>query len=138
MLDVQFGGPAVSVQSSAGAPALLKCRFRLVDQRLEGLRLVDGEVCQNFPVNLDASAPETVDKSAIGEPMLAARGVDPLDPERAEVPLLGLAVAVSVLTGFFDSLVGNAEGIFAAAVIPLCLLDHLTVTGMGGDASFYT
>ena len=99
---------------------------------------MDGEVSQNFPVNLNASAPETVDKSAISEPVAPAGSVDPLDPKGTEVPLFGFAVAIGVLTGFFDSLVRYAEGILTAAIETLRLFDHLAVTGMGGDASFYT
>jgi len=139
MLDVQYGRPADHLRSDfRHSSSLLKCRFCLVDPRLKGLWLVDRKIGQNFPLNLDASAPETVDKSAIGEPVLAGSSINPLNPKRTEVPLLGFAVAIGVLAGFFDGLIGYAESILTATVKTLCLLDHLAVTGMGRDASFYT
>src|SRR6478609_3430309 len=51
------------------------------------------------------------------------RGVDALDPQSAEAPLLHLAVAVGVLAGLLDRLAGDADRVFAAAVIALGILE---------------
>src|SRR6266545_4631892 len=94
----------------------------LVDERLEAGRVLDGEVGQDLAVDGDARERKAVDKSAVGEPVLAHRGVDALDPKPAECALLALAVAVAVLQGLLDGLLGDADRILAAAVVALGLL----------------
>src|ERR1700679_2745046 len=71
----------------------------LIHQSLEGLGLVHGEVGQDFPVDLDAGLSEAADKSAVGQVVEATGGVDPLDPESAEIPLLLFAADIVVLKG---------------------------------------
>ena len=53
---------------------------------------------------------------AVGQALLARRGVDALDPQRAEVALTVLAVAVGVLLGLVHRRLGGADGVLAAAV----------------------
>src|SRR6266478_9640067 len=76
-------------------------------QSFEGLGLPDREIGQHFAVDLDAGALEAVDKSAVGQPVLAHRGVDALDPQPAEGALLALAVAIGILHGLLDRLLGD-------------------------------
>ena len=97
-----------------------------------------GDIGKHLAVELDPGLLQPVDQPAIGEAILARRGVDALDPQRAEGALLHLAVAIGVLAGLLDRLLGDADGILAAAVIALGLLDHLAVAGMGGNAAFHT
>ena len=78
---------------------------------------------------------QAVDKSAVGEAVLAHGRVDALDPERAEGALLALAVAIGVLHRLLDRLLGDADRILAAAVIALGLLQDFLVLGVGGDAA---
>ena len=56
----------------------------LVDERLEACGVLDGEIGQHLAVDLDAGLVEAVDKSAVGQPVLAHGRVDALDPQRAE------------------------------------------------------
>ena len=63
-------------------------------------------------------------------------GVDALDPERAEGPLLALAVAEGVLAGLFDRGLGGADRVLAAAVITLGGLVDFLVLGVGGHTAF--
>src|SRR5262249_30639567 len=65
-----------------------------LDQRGEGRRVVDGQVGQDLAVDLDAGQVQALDEPVVGHPVRAGRGVDPLDPELAEVALARLAVAV--------------------------------------------
>jgi hypothetical protein len=72
---------------------------------------VHGEIGQNLAVHLDPGFRQAVDEARIGHLGIeqADGGVDPLDPQRAEVALAGLAVAGGVLVGLVDRLGGGAE-----------------------------
>src|SRR6185369_6906935 len=70
------------------------------------------------------------------EALGADGGVDPLDPQSAEVPLLHLAVAVGILPGLLDRLAGDADGVLAPAVIALGLVEQALVLGPGGHTPF--
>src|SRR4029079_8226797 len=73
---------------------------------------------------------------AVGQTFGANRGVDPLDPQSAEAPLLHLAVSIGVLPGLLDGLAGDANGVLAAAVIALRLVQNPLVLGAGGYTPF--
>src|SRR6185312_645694 len=103
----------------------------------KSLRLVDGHVGQHLAVDLDAGLVEAVDEAAIAQAVLAGGGVDALDPERAERALADLAVAIGVLQRLLDRLLGDANGVLAAAVKALGGLQDLLVLGVAGRASFY-
>src|SRR6185437_458866 len=79
---------------------------------------------------------QRVDELAVGQPFRADRGVDALDPEGAEAPLLHLAVAVGVLASLLDRLAGDADRVLAAAVIALRLVEDALVLGAGGYTPF--
>src|SRR4029453_16736590 len=97
---------------------------RLVDQRLERLGLPHRQIGQNFPVDRDARALKQADKSAVGQAMLADRGVDPLDPQGAEIPLPQLAPDIGVLHRAVDRGIGRSDVVLAAAVKTLGLLEE--------------
>src|SRR4051812_1789899 len=106
--------------------------FGLGDDRLEGLALVHRDVGEDLAVQLDAGELEPVHEAAVGHPLGAHGGVDPLDPERPERALLHLSVAISVLAGLLDRLAGDPDGVLAAAVIALRLIQQPFVLGAGG------
>src|ERR1700712_3147560 len=87
----------------------------LFSDRLERHRFGDGEVRQNLAVHGDAGLGEPVDEDAVGHAERTHRGVDALDPQRAEGPLLALAVAERILAGLVDGGLGGANGVLAAA-----------------------
>jgi hypothetical protein len=58
---------------------------------------------------------------AIGQAFGADGGVDALNPQRAEIPLLDLAVAIRILASLFDGLASDADRVLAAAIIALRL-----------------
>src|SRR5690606_3364323 len=109
-------------------------RLRLVDQRLEGFRLADGEIGEHLAVDLDPGLAEAVDKSAVGHAELAHGGIDALDPQGTEGALARLAVAIGVLLRLLGRRMGGADRILAPAIIALGGLQDLLVPGMGGDA----
>src|SRR6185369_15643090 len=89
-----------------------------------------------LPVEVDPRELQRMDELAVGQPFRADRGVDALDPESAEAPLLHLAVAVGILPGLLDRLAGDADRVLAAAVIALRLLEEAFVLGAGGYTPF--
>src|ERR1700722_638963 len=72
-------------------------RFGLADDRFEGRRLGDGKVREHLTVDHDVGLGEAGDEAAVIEPERAHRGIEALDPQRAECALAPLAVAVGVL-----------------------------------------
>jgi hypothetical protein len=82
---------------------------------------VDGHVGQHLAIDLDAGLAETVDQAAIGQAVLSRGGVDTLDPQRAEIALADLAVAIGILQRLLDRLLGDPDGVLAAAVESLGL-----------------
>ena len=56
----------------------------LFDERRECRRFADRKIGQNLAIDFDPGLAEGVDKSAIGQAVLADGGVDALDPEGAE------------------------------------------------------
>ena len=81
----------------------------LLHDGTECFGLVDGQVGQNLPVHFDTSQGQTIDEAAVCQCFVVAAhsGVDPLDPQCAEVPLAVLTVARGVLVGFVDRLTGD-------------------------------
>ena len=49
--------------------------------------------------------------------MRTRSGINALNPQGAEIAFAGTAVAISILTGFGDRLLGDLNGVFATAVI---------------------
>src|SRR4051794_31237463 len=72
-------------------------RLHLLDNFRERGGIVIGDGGQHLAVDLDLGLLQAVDEPAVGEPVLAHRGVDALDPQTAEVALLVAPVAVGVL-----------------------------------------
>src|SRR5215468_11014058 len=120
----------------AAALALGERRAGALDDALEGRRLARSEISQHLAVDGDPGALDAVHELGIGETRLARARVDPLDPERAEVPLLGAAITIGVAQPLLDLLQSYAEGVLGPAAIALGKLQDLLVTGMGGDAPF--
>src|SRR3954465_6467949 len=110
--------------------------FGLLDDGLECRRLADREIGQHLAIDRDAGLREPVDKSAIGDPEGTHRGVQALNPQRAEGAFAPLAVAEGVLVGLLHRLLGNADGVLAPAVETLGGLEDFLVLGMGRNAPF--
>src|SRR5260370_42062107 len=92
-------------------------RASALDDALERGRLARGQIPHHLAVDSAARALEAVHELGIGEPRRARARVDALDPEGAEIPLLGAAVAVGVAQPLLDLLDGDPEGILGAPAI---------------------
>src|SRR3990172_8313099 len=73
----------------------------------ESFRVVDSQIREDLPVDLDAGFLQPEDELAVREPVLARGGVHPGDPERPELPLLRAPIAVGVLQGSDRSLLSR-------------------------------
>src|ERR1700679_1180569 len=107
----------------------------LIHQSLEGGGLVNGQIRKLLAVDLDAGLGEPADKSAVGESVLAAAGVDALDPQSAEIALLELAADIVVLHRPVGRGIGRRDIVLAAAVEALDLLEDFLAAGMAGDGA---
>src|SRR5947207_2822173 len=81
----------------------------------------------DLAIDLDPGGLEPRDQLAVGEPVRARRGVDAHDPQRAEVGLALLAVAVGVGEAALDGLARLAVRLAPSADVPLRLLHGLLV-----------
>src|SRR3990172_4830959 len=88
----------------------------------EGGRVGDRQLGQDLPVERDAGLLEAVHERRVRQPERPAAGVDPDDPERAELALLRAAIAVGEGEGAGDGLGRGAVEATAAAPLPLSLL----------------
>ena len=108
----------------------------LFSDRLERHWFGDGEIRQHLAVDGNTGLGETVDEDAVGHAERTDRGVDALDPERAEGALLALAVAERILAGLVDRGLGGANGVLAAAGKTLGGLVDFLVLGVRGHTAF--
>src|SRR5205085_1183273 len=83
----------VNVGGSGGLRLGRRGGASLVDERGERRGIGDGEVREHLAVDFDPSRVEAGDEAAVGRVVQAARGVDPLDPQLAELTLAGPAIA---------------------------------------------
>jgi hypothetical protein len=80
--------------------------FGLLDNRGECRGLGGGEIREYLAVQVYLGESEAVDELRVREAMLAGTSVDPLYPERPEVPLALLAPGVGVDPALPDLLLG--------------------------------
>jgi hypothetical protein len=97
---------------------------------------VDREVGEDLPVQGDVGLLEPRDEARVGRPVLAGGGVDPGDPEPAELALAGAAVAVGVLEALLDGVLGNGVDVATAAPVTFRLLQELAATATGSHEVF--
>ena len=102
----------------------------------KSIRLANGEIDQDLPVQIDASQLQAVDEHRIGHAVQTHTGVDPLDPKRPEIALLIAPIPIRILLGLLDSLDGDPEDILPTAVITIGFVDDFLMTGVRGDAPF--
>src|SRR4051812_11643575 len=106
----------------------------LADQLREGRRLLAGQVREHLAVDLDAGLLDAVHELRVGETVLTHAGIDALDPQAAEIALLGAAVAIRILQALLDLFDRDPVIGAGAADIALGHVDDFLVTGVRSDA----
>ena len=71
--------------SDRSVDVLRQSGLRLLDERLEGVRVLDGHLGEGAAVKLDACQTQTLHEAVVGHALGADGGVDALDPELAEL-----------------------------------------------------
>ena len=99
--------------------------FYRIDDCFERLRVVHGEIGENLAVETDVLLRELAHELRVGDAVLTGSGVDSLDPESAEVTLLGLAVTVSVGETFLVSVLRYSPDILSGEEITAGSLENL-------------
>src|SRR2546425_13262081 len=100
-------------------------RLSLLSDRREGFRVGHGQIGQDLPIEPDLGLAAAGDELVVREPVLPRRGVDPQDPESAELALAVLPVAVGVGERVLDLLLRLAVGRVLEAPVALGLFEHL-------------
>ena len=95
-----------------------------------------GEFGEDFAVELDVVFLLDIDKSRIGESVLAEGVVEADDPEASERALLGSPVAIGVLAGFHDGFFGGAIICLAMPTKSLGHLEDVLSSFVGGNTAF--
>src|SRR5882757_6340916 len=70
--------------------------------------------------------------------MQSCGSVDTGDPQRAELTLLLPTIAIRILTGLDDGLLGGAKYFTAGVVVTLRLGEDFLVTATGHHSTFYS
>lgn len=95
-----------------------------------------GEFGEDFAVEFDVVFFLDIDKSRIGETVLAEGVVEADDPEASERSLLGAAVTIGVLAGFHDGFFGGAIICLAMPTKSLSHLEDVLSSFVGGNTAF--
>src|SRR6185369_9371583 len=106
---------------------LLEGVLSLLDDRRESGGFPDRQIGKDLAVDLDPGALHAGDKLGIGQAVLAGTGIDALDPQTAEIALLGATIAIRVLKALFDLLQSDAVVVIGAAPVALGELEDLLV-----------
>src|SRR3954470_18406285 len=106
----------------------------LAAQLRERRRLLAGKIGQDLAVDLDAGLLDAVHELRVGETVLTHAGIDALDPQAAEIALLGAAVAIRILQALLDLFDRDPVIGAGAADIALGHVDDFLVTGVRSDA----
>ena len=107
-----------------------------VNNCFESFRLIDGEVSENFTVEVDAFFLHASDELRIRNAEFARSVVDAGNPEGTKVAFFVAAVAVSVAKGFDDALFGEAVATSAVVLHTFGGSQGFLVFSMGRNATF--
>ena len=92
----------------------------LVNDSLESLGIVHGQVGEHLAVDLYSGFVNQAHELGVGEIFEACGGIDTLYPESAEVALFLLAVAIGVCQTFLPGIFGDGPDVAAATVVTAC------------------
>ncbi len=97
--------------------AVFLCVFHLFNYSGESLRVVEGEVGEDFAVDFDTALVDKAHELGVAEVVHAGSSVDTLNPDGTHVAFFVLAVAVGVCETFFPGVLSDGPYIAAAAEV---------------------
>src|SRR5690606_38026459 len=112
--------------------------FGFLNNGSKCLLLVHGQIGQNLTVDFNIRLLQTSNQTAVRQAVGTGASVDTGNPQCAEGTLTVTTVAVSVLTGLDNRLLGYAENATARSVVTFGLLENLLGTTTCDHATFYT
>src|SRR5690606_23729393 len=95
-----------AMRRNRGASGGFQLRLGLFTDGAKRRCIVHGEFGQHLAVDLDAGLQQAVDQPAVRQAVLTGRRIDAGDPQRTELALLRATVAVGILPGLDDRLLG--------------------------------
>ena len=107
-----------------------------VNDCFECFGVVDGEVGEDFAVEVDTFSLHTSDELGVGKAKLAGSVVDAGNPKGTEVALFAATIAVSVAKGFDDALLGETVATSAIVLHAFGGLQSFLVFSVGRNAAF--
>ena len=103
--------------------------LHLVDDGLESLGVVEGEVGKDLAVDLDTRLGELVHELAVVHAILTDGSIDTDNPQTAEFALLVSSVAISVGLTLFVRVLRHSPDILSRAELTLGLLQDFLSSG---------
>ena len=116
------------IKKGAEAPLNL---FQFVHHFGKSLWVVHGQVGKDFPVKVDAGCLQLAHQLRVGHAVESCASIDALNPQAAEVALLGFPVAVSITQAFFDRVLGDGPNIFLSPKKSFGKFEHPLALGAG-------
>ena len=92
----------------------------LLNDGLEGLGVVHGQVGENLAVDLNTCLVNHTHQLAVRQVLHACGSVDTLNPQRAEVAFFLLAVSISIGETLLPSVLGYGPDVLASAKVTSC------------------
>ncbi len=100
-----------------------------VDDCLECLRVVEGEICEHLAVQADILLCQSTDELRVVHAVLTGCGVYTLDPKRAEITFFGFTVTVCVAQTFFIGILGYGPDILPCEEVTAGLFENFLAAG---------
>src|SRR5689334_2909539 len=110
---------------------------RQLREPAKGVGVVDREIGQHLSIDVDAGCAEAGHEPAVAHPLAASRGVDPGDPQGAELTLLFAPVPVGVPHGTLRGLLGGLVELAPATPSTLGGLHDFLLAGVMGHATLH-
>ena len=101
----------------------------MVDDGLEGLWVVHGEVGKDLAVDFDTRLGELVHELAVVHAILAHGGVDTDNPQATEFALFVSSVAISILLTLFVRVLRHSPHVLSRAELTFGLLQDFLSSG---------
>jgi hypothetical protein len=98
---------------------------------------MDGHIRNRLTIQQDPRLLKAANETAVGEPMLPGSGIDPDNPEAAEIPFARPSIPVGIDAGPHDRGRGCSELFTVASSKALRSLQYLVSSSPGLKASFY-